>query len=93
MQKLTEETDHLNFQVLETLVPNLGWILHLKVWRVDNKDGITWDELQAIKDEALGSDTRAIEIYPPAYEVVDETNTRHLWAIPGHISLPNLWRQ
>ncbi len=86
------DTGHLSFQVLEVWVAGLGWIRHLKVWRNDGQDGIPWDELQAIKQEALGPRCRAIEIYPPEHELVNETNLRHLWEVPDDLPLPNLWR-
>jgi len=86
------DTGHLSFQVLEICVLGLGWIRHLKVWRIDGQDGITWDELQTVKDEALGPGVQAVEVYPPAYELVNDVNLRHLWEIPAHIPLPNLWR-
>jgi hypothetical protein len=65
-------------------------IPHLRVWRRDGKDGITWDQLQAVKNEALGPEVRCIEIYPPDDEVVDELNMRHLFVLPIDVRLPNL---
>lgn len=84
--------DHLTCQVLETQVPGWGWVRHLRVQRNDGNDGITWDELQAVKDEFLGADCQAVEIYPQADELVNETNLRHLWEVPAHIYMPNLFR-
>ena len=68
-------------QVLEIMAP-WGWCRHLKVQRTDGKDGITWDQLQQIKDEYLGPDVAAVEFYPPATNVVNELNMRHLWEVP-----------
>ncbi len=68
-------------QVLEVRAP-WGWTRHLKVQRTDGGDGITWDELQQLKDERLGTDATAVEFYPPAQSVVDELNMRHLWEVP-----------
>lgn len=59
-----------------------GWSRHLKVQRTNGKGGITWDELQRIKDEYLGPDVAAVEFYPPARAVVNELNMRHLWEVP-----------
>lgn len=42
-------------------------------------DGITWDELQAIKNAVGFADKCAIEIYPPVKDVVNVANIRHLW--------------
>lgn len=46
----------------------------------DWKDGITWDELQRVKQETLG-DVWAVEIYPPDPELVNVYNIRHLWIL------------
>jgi hypothetical protein len=61
----------------------LGWCQHLKIWRHDGAPlTCDWSTLQAIKDELLGTETTAIEFYPPADQVVDDVNYRHLWSIP-----------
>lgn len=62
------------------LNPGLGWI-----------DGITWEELQAIKSEIGHGDDYAVEIYPPDKDVVNVANMRHLWLIPGGLDLG--WRK
>ncbi|MGO8746204.1 MAG: hypothetical protein ACLQNE_09460 [Thermoguttaceae bacterium] len=53
--------------------------------RTDGGEGITWDELQQIKDEYLGPDVSAVEFYPPADGVVNELNMRHLWEVPNEM--------
>ena len=57
----------------------------------DWQDGITWDELQGIKD-ALYSDWLAVEIYPPHDQIVNAANMRHLWVLPPSVaaSMPSL---
>ncbi len=45
------------------------------------EDGITWDELQAVKDQCGFADRWAVEIYPPADRVVNVANVRHLWLL------------
>ena len=59
-----------------------GPIQHLVVKRRDGKAGISWDHLQELKDEFLGTDTHAVEFYPSADQVVNEINARHLWEVP-----------
>jgi len=56
---------------------------HLVVERHDGKGGIPWEVLQAAKDEALGPDALAVEIYPERDDVVNEVNRRHLWEVPS----------
>ena len=74
-------TPMFQVQVLEVKAP-WGWCHHLKAQRTDETDGITWDQLQQIKDEYLGPDVAAVEFYPPAKTVVNELNMRHLWEVP-----------
>ena len=58
---------------------------HLRVYRHDGCPVVCdWDTLQAIKNEALGEDVTAIEIFPAQDNVVDEVNYRHFWAIFNH---------
>ena len=75
-------------QVCHSMAP-WGMTEHLKVRRRDGGDGITWDALQQIKNELLGEDVLAVEIYPASHDVVNEANIRHLWAIPRGM-LPSL---
>ena len=44
-------------------------------------DGITWDELQAIKAECGYDQHDALEMYPPDSDVVNVANLRHLWVM------------
>lgn len=44
-------------------------------WRAD----IAWDDLQQIKNECGFVDRWAVEIFPPAEELVNVANMRHLW--------------
>lgn len=60
---------------------------HLKVSRIDGADGITWDELQRIKNEVWGEEQTAIEVFPPQGELVNDANIRHLWLVPSAPSL------
>lgn len=77
-------------QVVQSRAP-WGMTHHLKVKRRDGRDGISWDILQQIKNDILGKDVLAVEIYPPEDEVVNEINMRHLWAVPWEM-MPNLFR-
>lgn len=70
-------------QLLETVTP-LGAAHHLRIWRTDGAE-ITggWDVLQAIKNEALGEDSLAFEVFFAQRDLVDEVPHRHLWVLPG----------
>lgn len=47
----------------------------------DWRDGITWDELQRIKNETLGEDVWCVEVYPAQSDLMDVKNMRHLWPL------------
>lgn len=77
----------------ESLAPWGGYTTHLAVERIDGKEiKGNWDLLQNIKNEYLGEDVTAIEIFPAKLEVVNEVNRRHLWVIPAEM-IPSLRRR
>ncbi len=43
--------------------------------------GMSWDELQAIKYDVGFGDRYAIEVYPRDWDVVNVANMRHLWIL------------
>lgn len=55
------------------------------------KDGISWDQLQEIKNALGFSDRDAVEIYPAAADVVNVANMRHLWVMPEPLDFA--WRK
>ncbi len=75
------------------LTQKYGEIRHLRVQKLSEKGGISWDTLQRIKNETLGSDVLCVEVYPPDAELVDNLNMRHLWEVPQGVEhFPfNLW--
>ena len=81
MSDTDDWSDTYGTQVLDVIAP-WGLSQHLKVSRHDGRDGIPWEDLQRIKDDLLGMDVTAVEIYPPQHLVVNEANMRHLWTVP-----------
>ena len=55
------------------------------------RDGLTWDELQEIKNAVGFASMDAVEIYPAAEDVVNVANMRHLWVLPCPFALA--WRR
>jgi hypothetical protein len=51
-------------------------------WRHD------WRHLQRIKNELLGTDVEAVELYPAVSRLVDDANQWHLWALPAGEQFP-----
>lgn len=67
-----------------------GWgqVDHLAIRRHDNGTALPWADLQRIKDDLAGPDRLAIEVFPPAGQLVDEANLFHLWILPRGFVLP-----
>jgi len=51
-------------------------------WRHD------WRHLQRIKNELLGEEVEALELYPATSRVVDDANQFHLWAFAPGFRIP-----
>lgn len=67
------------FAVLER--PTTGAV-HLAV---SSLSGVrpTWHEMQRIKNEIAGTEATAVEVYPPAAEMVDGADMFHIWIVPA----------
>lgn len=50
-------------------------------------DGLSWDELQKIKQQAGYGDRFAIEIYPEDSNIINVANMRHLWLLPEPLNV------
>lgn len=49
-------------------------------------DGLSWDELQAIKRQCGYGQLLAVEIYPKDVDVINVANMRHLWILPNGLN-------
>lgn len=56
--------------------------VHLSIKRLDQLPIHDWRDLQRIKDELVGPDCEAVELYPASERLVDTSNQYHLWALP-----------
>lgn len=61
--------------------PQEGWppMYHLSIKRRDKQPIHDWRDLQRIKNELVGPEHEAIEIYPAESRLVDTANQYHLW--------------
>lgn len=59
---------------------------HLMIRRIDRQPIHNWEHFQQIKNELLGEECEAIEIYPKVSRLVDDKNHYHLWGYrtPDH---------
>lgn len=75
------DVDHVRKnRVFSVLVRDVGSAIHLAVSSLSG-DRPTWPEMQRIKDELAGPKATAVEVYPPADEVVDGADMYHIWVL------------
>lgn len=64
-----------------------GEATRLDIFRKDMKDGITWDQLRAIKNECGFADLDAVEFFPAEKDVINTGNYRHLYIFKEKLPL------
>lgn len=84
-----EEADHLNSQVwwrndvYQVAVTQEGQWCHLSIKRNDRLPIKEWRDMQQIKNELVGPEWEAVELYPAESRLVDTANQYHLWIFTG----------
>jgi hypothetical protein len=56
-----------------------GHVFHLSIKRIDREPCRDWRDFQAIKNQLVGSECEAVELYPAESRLVDSANQYHLW--------------
>lgn len=87
MVQVYEPEEHQAEHVLVRLSINYAILNDSGGW----VDGITWDQLYAIKAAVGYGKHDAVEIYPGAAPLVNVANIRHLWVMRN--PLPYAWRE
>lgn len=64
---------------------DMGVVLHLIVRGQQDNQEPPWRDLQRIKDELLGEDAYAVQVYPRKADVVDQADVYHLWVLPNEL--------
>ncbi len=65
-----------------------GACIHLVTRSKDPDAPLGWAEKQRIKNMLAGAQRVAIEVFPPATELVDQADAYHLWVLPVGFKLP-----
>jgi hypothetical protein len=80
-------------QLYEVINVQFPGLLRLSICRTTQNgqgrwlDGLTWDDLHAIKAEVGFQDWYAVEVYPKQGDVVNVANMRHLWLLPYSLTI------
>lgn len=64
-----------------------GDAIRLDIMRHDRNDGVTWDELRAIKNACGFADKDALEFFPRETDVINTGNIRHLYVFDAPLPL------
>ena len=78
---------------LEPLSDDLPPMVHLSIKRRDRDPVRRWRDLQRIKNEIVGIDVEACEIFPTESRLVDTSNQYHLWCLPAGVKFPFGYRE
>jgi hypothetical protein len=62
--------------------------VHLALERRDHEIVRDWRHIQWIKNDILGENVEAYEIFPAESRLVDTANVYHLWAFPAGYRIP-----
>lgn len=62
--------------------PKGGDVIQLSIKRRDQRPVRDWRDFQRIKNQLVGPECEAIELYPAESRLVDTANQFHLWCIP-----------
>lgn len=65
------------YRVLRHEIP--GGMVHLTINRLDKSAVHDWRDYQEIKNQLVGPECEAIELYPAESRLVDNANQFHLW--------------
>lgn len=61
---------------------NMSGGLHLSIHDRPRSTRHDWRDFQRIKDELVGPEREAVELYPAASRLLDTANEYHLWVLP-----------
>lgn len=65
-----------------------GLITQLLIRRHDSKPNISWADKQRIKNELIGPEATAIEVFPSQANLIDAANVHHVWILPPGFEIP-----
>jgi hypothetical protein len=78
-------TIHVRYLNTKKMAEGAQW---LSIRSNDRKAIHDWRHFQRIKNELVGDEREAVEIYPRESQMVDEANTYHLWVLDSADTMP-----
>ena len=78
-----ERWENNRYQVIKRTLRGSEWgaVVHLTIRNVDGSRRRSWTEFQRLKNELVGPEYDAVEVYPAESRVVDTVDHYHLWVL------------
>ena len=87
--EFTRAAENGVFCVMVRDVPTAwGVVRHAMISTPGGRMEPTWSERQRIKNELLGRQRVAVEVFPGMSDLIDEAEAYHLWLLPEGFTLP-----
>ncbi|MGV4796178.1 DUF7694 domain-containing protein [Rhizobium sp. F40D2] len=67
-------------------------VIHLAI-RTASQLEPPWRDMQRIKNEICGEEATAVQVMPPACELVDEADMYHMWVVSGRLPFTLAYRR
>lgn len=67
-------------------------VIHLAIRTASNLEP-PWRDMQRIKNEICGEESTAVQVMPPASELIDEADMYHMWVIPNRLPFTLAYRR
>lgn len=74
---------HVVVREYEPVDADAATLVHLSIRNNDRSTERDWRDFQRIKDELVGPEEEAVELYPATSRLVDTSNQYHLWCVQG----------
>jgi hypothetical protein len=65
--------------------------IHVSIKRLDKGHAKDWRDFQQIKNELIGPEFEAVELYPAESRLIDTVNQFHLWVLKGERPIEVGW--
>jgi hypothetical protein len=69
--------------IYQVVVEKNGPLIHICIRRHDEQPCKDWRDHQQIKNEIIGPEYEAVELFPAESRLIDTTNEYHLWVHPS----------
>lgn len=86
--EITEVARNWLYVVLIRPVSTPWGVVHHCAIRTASNLEPPWRDKQRIKDELFGPMFTAVEVMPPADELIDQADMYHIWVMPANFLLP-----